>query len=179
MPSASVQRLCLSRDTQYLALAAAAASVTRSAERLRFSASLAVHGGTGGRDGRHPGHSGIPALVSSLGRLGSSQAHEGRWGRAGDSRPTPSPLVAPAGAPLPRTEVQQLLFGSDDKCFTRMTPVLLLLAKSRRQEEEEEEEEALAPSSYLSAEGVLDTAPYPQLRSVAVAAGTGKHRGGR
>ncbi|NWY68035.1 MIS factor, partial [Erithacus rubecula] len=108
------QRLCLSRDTQFLALAAAAASVTRSAERLRFSASLAIHGGAG-------------------------------------------------GAPLPRTEVQQLLFGSDDKCFTRMTPVLLLLAKSRQQEEEEEEEEALAPSSYLSAEGVVDTAPYPQL----------------
>ncbi|XP_041323056.1 muellerian-inhibiting factor isoform X2 [Pyrgilauda ruficollis] len=108
------QRLCLSRDTQYLALAAAAASVTRSAERLRFSASLAIHGGAG-------------------------------------------------GAPLPRTEVQQLLFGSDDKCFTRMTPVLLLLAKSRQQEEEEEEEEVLAPSSYLSAEGVVDTAPYPQL----------------
>ncbi|NWV21654.1 MIS factor, partial [Origma solitaria] len=106
------QRLCLSRDTQYLVLAAAAASVTRSAEQLRFSASLAIHGGAG------------------------------------------------AGVPLPRTEVQQLLFGSDDKCFTRMTPVLLLLAKSRRQEEEEE---ALAPSSYLSAEGVLDTAPYPQL----------------
>ncbi|XP_041279196.1 muellerian-inhibiting factor isoform X2 [Onychostruthus taczanowskii] len=105
------QRLCLSRDTQYLALAAAAASVTRSAERLRFSASLAIHGSAG-------------------------------------------------GAPLPRTEVQQLLFGSDDKCFTRMTPVLLLLAKSR---EQEEEEEALAPSSYLSAEGVVDTAPYPQL----------------
>ncbi|NXQ69483.1 MIS factor, partial [Quiscalus mexicanus] len=105
------QRLCLSRDTQYLALAATAASVTRSAERLRFSASLAIHGGAG-------------------------------------------------GAPLPRTEVQQLLFGSDDKCFTRMTPVLLLLAKSRQQEEEEE---ALAPSSYLSAEGVVDTAPYPQL----------------
>ncbi|NXC06686.1 MIS factor, partial [Orthonyx spaldingii] len=108
------QRLCLSRDTQYLGLAAAAASVTRSAERLRFSASLAIHGGAG-------------------------------------------------GSPLPRTEVQQLLFGSDDKCFTRMTPVLLLLAKSRLQEEEEEEGEALAPSSYLSAEGVLDTAPYPQL----------------
>ncbi|XP_056368821.1 muellerian-inhibiting factor [Oenanthe melanoleuca] len=108
------QRLCLSRDTQFLALAAAAASVTRSAERLRFSASLAIHGGAG-------------------------------------------------GAPLPRAEVQQLLFGSDDKCFTRMTPVLLLLAKPRQQEEEEEEEEALAPSSYLSAEGVVDTAPYPQL----------------
>ncbi|NWR06149.1 MIS factor, partial [Paradoxornis webbianus] len=108
------QRLCLSRDTQYLALAAAAASVTRSAERLRFSASLTIHGGAG-------------------------------------------------GAALPRTEVQQLLFGSDDKCFTRMTPVLLLLAKSRQLEEEEDEEDALAPSSYLSAEGVLDTAPYPQL----------------
>uniref|UniRef100_A0A8C4ULT1 Muellerian-inhibiting factor n=1 Tax=Falco tinnunculus TaxID=100819 RepID=A0A8C4ULT1_FALTI len=63
------------------------------------------------------------------------------------------------GAPLPPTETQQLLFGSDDKCFTRMTPVLLLLAESLQ----EEEEVALAPSSYLSADGVLDTAPYPQL----------------
>ncbi|NXX07461.1 MIS factor, partial [Larus smithsonianus] len=64
------------------------------------------------------------------------------------------------GAPLSPTETQQLLFGSDDKCFTRMTPVLLLLAKSRW---EEEEEVALAPSSYLSADGVVDMAPYPQL----------------
>ncbi|XP_051495531.1 muellerian-inhibiting factor [Apus apus] len=61
------------------------------------------------------------------------------------------------GAPLPPTETQQLLFGSDDKCFTRMTPVLLLLAKSQQ------EEVALAPSSYLSADGVVDVAPYPQL----------------
>ncbi|NWS76000.1 MIS factor, partial [Crotophaga sulcirostris] len=65
------------------------------------------------------------------------------------------------GAPLTPTETQQLLFGSDDKCFTRMTPVLLLLAKS--QQEEEEDELALAPSSYLSADGVVDTAPFPQL----------------
>lgn len=171
---ASVQRLCLSRDTQYLALAASAASVTRSAERLRFLASLTIHGGAGGTDGGTLGDNSTPALVSSLGRLGSSQVHERQWGRAGDPSPTPSPLVAAAGAPLPRTEVQQLLFGSDDKCFTRMTPVLLLLAKSRQLEEEED---ALAPSSYLSAEGVVDTAPYPQLRSVAAAAGTGKHRG--
>ncbi|NXD87047.1 MIS factor, partial [Halcyon senegalensis] len=64
------------------------------------------------------------------------------------------------GALLPPAEIQQLLFGSDDKCFTRMTPVLLLLAKSQR---EEEEEVALRPSSYLSAEGVVDVAPYPQL----------------
>ncbi|NWS61496.1 MIS factor, partial [Chunga burmeisteri] len=63
------------------------------------------------------------------------------------------------GAPLTPTETQQLLFGSDDKCFTRMTPVLLLLAKSWQ----EEEEVALAPSSYLSADGVVDVAPYPQL----------------
>ncbi|NWW74672.1 MIS factor, partial [Climacteris rufus] len=112
--SAPVQRLCLSRDTQYLVLAAAAAAVTRGAEQLRFSASLELRGSAG-------------------------------------------------GAALPRTELQQLLFGSDDKCFTRMTPVLLLLAKSQPEEEEEEEEEALAPSSYLSADGVLDTAPYPQL----------------
>ncbi|NXU56297.1 MIS factor, partial [Turnix velox] len=63
------------------------------------------------------------------------------------------------GAPLSPTETQQLLFGSDDKCFTRMTPVLLLLAKSHRGEEV-----ALAPSSYLSADGVVEVAPYPLLR---------------
>ncbi|XP_009683221.2 muellerian-inhibiting factor [Struthio camelus] len=60
-------------------------------------------------------------------------------------------------APLPSAETQQLLFGSDDKCFTRMTPVLLLLAKSQR------EEDSLAPSSYLSAAGAVEVAPYPQL----------------
>ncbi|NXA55864.1 MIS factor, partial [Nothocercus julius] len=62
-----------------------------------------------------------------------------------------------AGAPLPSAEAQQLLFGSDDKCFTRMTPVLLLLAKSQR------EEDSLATSSYLSAAGAVEVAPYPQL----------------
>ncbi|NXC44535.1 MIS factor, partial [Penelope pileata] len=61
------------------------------------------------------------------------------------------------GAPLPPTEMQQLLFGSDDKCFTRMTPVLLLLARPRL------EDQAPVPSSYLSASRVLDVAPYPQL----------------
>ncbi|NXL84452.1 MIS factor, partial [Alectura lathami] len=61
------------------------------------------------------------------------------------------------GAPLAPTETQQLLFGSDDKCFTRMTPVLLLLARSQQ------EDDALAPSSYLSANRVVDVAPYPQL----------------
>ncbi|NXL38515.1 MIS factor, partial [Glaucidium brasilianum] len=108
------QSLCLTRDTQYLVLGAAGASITRSSEQLSFEAALAIR-------------------------------HRGR-----------------AGAPLPPMETQQLLFGSDDKCFTRMTPVLLLLAKGR-QEEEEEEEVALAPSSYLSADGVVDMAPYPQL----------------
>ncbi|XP_065602039.1 muellerian-inhibiting factor [Cyrtonyx montezumae] len=61
------------------------------------------------------------------------------------------------GAPLPPMETQQLLFGSDEKCFTRMTPVLLLLARSRP------EDDAAVPSSYLSASGVVDVAPYPQL----------------
>lgn len=174
---ASVQRLCLSRDTQYLALAAAAASVTRSSERLRFSASLTIHGGAGGRDGGTPWGQQHPCPRVLARAFGVLSGPREAVGSAGEPSPTPSPLVAAAGAPLPRTEVQQLLFGSDDKCFTRMTPVLLLLAKSRQLEEEEEEEDALAPSSYLSAEGVVDTAPYPQLRSVAVAAGTGKHRG--
>ncbi|KAM6310462.1 muellerian-inhibiting factor [Podargus strigoides] len=104
------QRLCLARETQYLVLGAAVASVTHGSEELSFEASLEIRQSGGG------------------------------------------------GAPLPPTETQQLLFGSDDKCFTRMTPVLLLLAKSRQ-----EEEVALAPSSYLSADGVVDLAPYPQL----------------
>ncbi|NXL67035.1 MIS factor, partial [Chordeiles acutipennis] len=103
------QSLCLARDTQYLVLGAAVASVSRGSEQLSFQASLEI---------RHRGD---------------------------------------GGAPLPPTETQQLLFGSDDKCFTRMTPVLLLLAKSRQ------EEVALVPSSYLSADGVVDVAPYPQL----------------
>ncbi|XP_064031211.1 muellerian-inhibiting factor [Pogoniulus pusillus] len=102
------QVLCLSRATQYLVLAAAVASITRSREQLSFQASLDI-----------------------------------RRGREG-------------GATLTPMESQELLFGSDDKCFTRMTPVLLLLAKSQQ------EEVALAPSSYLSADGVLDMAPYPQ-----------------
>ncbi|NWI25617.1 MIS factor, partial [Sula dactylatra] len=107
---AQEQSLCLTKDTQYLVLGAAVASVTRTREQLGFEASLAISRGGAG------------------------------------------------GAPLPPMETQQLLFGSDDKCFTRMTPVLLLLAQSRQ-----EEEVALAPSSYLSADGVVDVAPYPQL----------------
>ncbi|NXT41194.1 MIS factor, partial [Pelecanoides urinatrix] len=103
------QSLCLARDTRYLVLGAAVASVTRTSEQLSFETSLAIR-----------------------------RREEG-------------------GAPLSPMESQQLLFGSDDKCFTRMTPVLLLLAKSRQ------EEVALAPSSYLSADGVVDVAPYPQL----------------
>ncbi|KAM6396099.1 muellerian-inhibiting factor [Rhynochetos jubatus] len=105
---AQEQRLCLAKDTQYLVLGAAAASVSRSSERFSFAASLVL-------------------------------------------RPR-----GEGGAPLPPTEAQQLLFGADDKCFTRMTPVLLLLAMSGQGEEV-----ASAPSSYLSADGVVDVAPYP------------------
>lgn len=55
-----------------------------------------------------------------------------------------------------------------------MTPVLLLLAKSRQAEEA-----ALAPSSYLFADGVVDVAPYPQLRFVTLTAAMGlRARGG-
>ncbi|KGL74820.1 Muellerian-inhibiting factor, partial [Tinamus guttatus] len=103
----SAQRLCLSRDTQFLVLGASVASVNRTDEQLSFEVSLAI------------------------------------WHRGG------------AGVPLPSAEVQRLLFGSDDKCFTRMTPVLLLLAKAQR------EEDSLAASSYLSAAGVVEVAPAP------------------
>lgn len=95
------------------------------------------------------------------------------WPGTGDLAAALSPSrLPPTGALLPPTETQQLLFGSDDKCFTRMTPVLLLLAKSRRGHD------ASAPSSYLSADGVVDVAPYPQLRSVPFIIATEKHGGG-
>ncbi|XP_039372165.1 muellerian-inhibiting factor [Mauremys reevesii] len=60
------------------------------------------------------------------------------------------------GSLLPPLEAQQLLFGADEKCFTRMTPALLLLVKPRC------EEDAPSPSSFLSAGGVVETVPYPQ-----------------
>uniref|UniRef100_A0A452H864 Muellerian-inhibiting factor n=1 Tax=Gopherus agassizii TaxID=38772 RepID=A0A452H864_9SAUR len=60
---------------------------------------------------------------------------------------------------LPPLEAQQLLFGADEKCFTRMTPALLLLVKPRC------EEDAPSPSSFLSVGGVVETVPYPQPRS--------------
>uniref|UniRef100_A0A452H8R4 Muellerian-inhibiting factor n=1 Tax=Gopherus agassizii TaxID=38772 RepID=A0A452H8R4_9SAUR len=63
------------------------------------------------------------------------------------------------GSLLPPLEAQQLLFGADEKCFTRMTPALLLLVKPRC------EEDAPSPSSFLSVGGVVETVPYPQPRS--------------
>ncbi|XP_038240364.1 muellerian-inhibiting factor isoform X2 [Dermochelys coriacea] len=60
------------------------------------------------------------------------------------------------GSLLPPLEAQQLLFGADEKCFTRMTPALLLLVKPRC------EEDTPSPSSFLSVGGVLETVPYPQ-----------------
>uniref|UniRef100_A0A8C8SAX7 Muellerian-inhibiting factor n=1 Tax=Pelusios castaneus TaxID=367368 RepID=A0A8C8SAX7_9SAUR len=67
------------------------------------------------------------------------------------------PLHVPPGSLLPPEEAQQLLFGTDEKRFTRMTPALLLLVTPRC-------EEALVPSSFLPAGGVVETAPYPQPR---------------
>ncbi|XP_077187669.1 muellerian-inhibiting factor [Paroedura picta] len=51
-------------------------------------------------------------------------------------------------------EAQDLLFGFDEKCFTRMTPSVLLVAKQRP------DGAAAGSSSFLAAQGVLDTAPY-------------------
>ncbi|KAL8177770.1 UNVERIFIED_CONTAM: hypothetical protein K2H54_018399 [Gekko kuhli] len=51
-------------------------------------------------------------------------------------------------------EAQDLLFGFDEKCFTRMTPSVLLVAQERP------EGAAATSSSFLAAKGVLDTVPY-------------------
>ncbi|CAH6779263.1 muellerian-inhibiting factor [Phodopus roborovskii] len=54
------------------------------------------------------------------------------------------------GATLSITQLQTFLFGSDSRCFTRMTPTLLLLPP--------------APPSLQPAHGQLDTMPFPLLR---------------
>ncbi|XP_060088816.1 muellerian-inhibiting factor [Heteronotia binoei] len=51
-------------------------------------------------------------------------------------------------------EAQELLFGFDEKCFTRMTPSVLLVAEQRPGGA------AAASSSFLAAKGVVETAPY-------------------
>ncbi|XP_054835639.1 LOW QUALITY PROTEIN: muellerian-inhibiting factor [Eublepharis macularius] len=53
-------------------------------------------------------------------------------------------------------EAQDLLFGFDEKCFTRMTPSVLLVANQRP----DDVTAAAVPSSFLAAKGVVDTAPY-------------------
>ncbi|XP_042335857.1 muellerian-inhibiting factor [Sceloporus undulatus] len=59
------------------------------------------------------------------------------------------------GAALSSQEAQDLLFGFDPKCFTRMTPMVLLLVKQRPGDAP-----LPAPSSFLAASGKLDTVPY-------------------
>ncbi|XP_007641448.2 muellerian-inhibiting factor isoform X1 [Cricetulus griseus] len=54
------------------------------------------------------------------------------------------------GAALSITQLQAFLFGSDSRCFTRMTPTLLLLPP--------------VPPSLQPAHGQLDTMPFPPLR---------------
>ncbi|NXG50751.1 MIS factor, partial [Psilopogon haemacephalus] len=67
------QMLCLSRATQYLVLGAAVASITRTAEQLRFQASLDIRRGREG--GRDRGGRLCPCpLRLASGRLGSFQA---------------------------------------------------------------------------------------------------------
>ncbi|KAM6216683.1 muellerian-inhibiting factor [Rhynchocyon petersi] len=55
------------------------------------------------------------------------------------------------GTPLSTAQLQELLFGSDSRCFTRRTPVLLLLSTQ------------LQPT-LLPAHGRLDTVPLPSFR---------------
>lgn len=64
-----------------------------------------------------------------------------------------------AGATLSITQLQAFLFGSDSRCFTRMTPTLLLLPP--------------VPPSLQPAHGQVDTMPFPPLRC---APGWGRNR---
>ncbi|XP_061456501.1 muellerian-inhibiting factor isoform X1 [Rhineura floridana] len=64
------------------------------------------------------------------------------------------------GATLSHREAQDLLFGFDPKCFTRMTPAVLLLAEQRPRGT------PLPSASFLAADGKLDMAPYLQPSSL-------------
>lgn len=84
-------------------------------------------------------------------------SREGRsWQRGGDSveggcpLPQPSASTCPpsTGATLSIAQLQAFLFGSDSRCFTRMTPTLVLLPP--------------AEPSPQPAHGQLDTMPLPQ-----------------
>ncbi|CAI5798815.1 muellerian-inhibiting factor [Podarcis lilfordi] len=60
------------------------------------------------------------------------------------------------GTGLSQHETQNLLFGFDPKCFTRMTPTVLLLARLRPRAAPI----LLPSSSFLAADGKLDVVPY-------------------
>uniref|UniRef100_A0A670K286 Muellerian-inhibiting factor n=1 Tax=Podarcis muralis TaxID=64176 RepID=A0A670K286_PODMU len=61
-----------------------------------------------------------------------------------------------AGTGLSQHETQNLLFGFDPKCFTRMTPAVLLLGRLRPRAAPI----LLPSSSFLAADGKLDVVPY-------------------
>lgn len=61
-----------------------------------------------------------------------------------------SAWTVPSGAPLSTAQLQALLFGSDPRCFTRMTPALLLLPRPR--------------ATPMPAHGQLDVVPFPSPR---------------
>lgn len=145
--SRCLQNLCPTRDTRYLVLV------------VDFPA--------GAWSG--PGL----ALTLQPRREGRSRS----WQRGGDGVkrgcPLPFPSAShvltpppPAGATLSIAQLQAFLFGSDSRCFTRMTPTLLLLPPTQ--------------SSMQPAHGQLDTMPFPPPRCAhgRAGVGTGKMWGG-
>lgn len=96
-----------------------------------------------------------PGLTLTLqprrdGRLSKRGTGQG-WAARGPPPPlSQAPVPRHAGAPLSTAQLQELLFGPDPRCFTRMTPALLLLPGP-----------APAP---LPARGLLDQVPLPPPR---------------
>ncbi|KAH0625910.1 hypothetical protein JD844_034279 [Phrynosoma platyrhinos] len=93
-------------------------------------------------------------IEESLGPLQHALLVFYRGGREGEAMPPEKFLIGGEGLHQEQ-EAQDLLFGFDPKCFTRMTPMVLLLVKQRPRDT------ALpAPPSFLAANGKLDTLPY-------------------
>uniref|UniRef100_A0A8C0SC98 Anti-Mullerian hormone n=1 Tax=Canis lupus familiaris TaxID=9615 RepID=A0A8C0SC98_CANLF len=133
------QNLCRSRNTRYLVLALDHPVGAWHSPRV----TLTVHARGDGRRSK----------MGSRGRVGPG----GLCPRALSCAP------GRAGAPLSTPQLQELLFGPDARCFTRMTPALLVLR--------------LPGPTAVPARGLLDLVPFPPPRC-AQARGAGGGGGG-
>lgn len=136
----SPQNLCWSRDTRYLV--------------------LAVDHPAG--DWQSPGVT-LTLQPQGDGRLSKAGTWQGRAALGPQTLSRPRVTPGHAGAALSTTQLQELLFGPNPRCFTRMTPALLLLP--------------LPGPTPVPAHGLLEQVPFPSPRCAQAQVGEGEEEG--